>query len=110
MTDSPIVHFDISAPNEESLHRFYSELFGWAVHRQGPGYALVETPGGLRGSIVDAEASQVTLGVGVDDLDDALARAAELGGTVVMPATDNGWVVKGQVQDPDGNVLTLIQK
>ena len=25
------------------------------------------------------------------------------------PPTDNGWVVKGQVKDPAGNLLTLIQ-
>jgi len=46
----------------------------------------------------------------VDDLDAALVRAGELRGVIAMPATDNGWVRKGQVRDPAGNVLTLIQK
>jgi predicted enzyme related to lactoylglutathione lyase len=78
MNGNSILHFDISGPNEQSLHRFYRELLGWTVDRQGPGYALVETPGGLRGSLIDAEASQVTLGVGVDDLDEALTRAGKL--------------------------------
>lgn len=42
------------------------------------------------------------------DLDDAVARAAELGATVVMPPTDNGWVTKARITDPAGNTLTLI--
>jgi hypothetical protein len=29
---------------------------------------------------------------------------------VVMPATDNGWVVKAQVADPAGNLVTLIAR
>ena len=37
-------------------------------------------------------------------------EAERLGGEVVMPPTDNGWVVKAQVRDPAGNVLTLIQQ
>jgi predicted enzyme related to lactoylglutathione lyase len=65
---------------------------------------------GLRGSLVDAVAPQVTLGVAVADLDSAVAEAERLGGSVVMPPTDNGWVVKAQVTDPAGNVLTLIQQ
>ena len=83
---------------------------GWKVDPQGPGYALVDTPGGLRGSLIEAESAQVTIGVGVPDLEKALRESERLGGTVVMPATDNGWVVKGQVRDPGGNLLTLIQQ
>ncbi|CAN5601629.1 hypothetical protein BH24ACT24_BH24ACT24_09620 [soil metagenome] len=49
------------------------------------------------------------MGVTVPDLDAALAVAAAAGGGVVMPATDNGWVVKGEVTDPVGNRVTLIQ-
>ena len=65
---------------------------------------------GLRGSLVEAEAPQVTLGVSVVDLAAAVAEAVRLGGSVVMPPTDNGWVVKAQVRDPSGNVLTLVQQ
>ena len=50
-----------------------------------------------------------TIGVVVQDLDRALAQAEALGGSVAMPRTDNGYVVKGQVADPAGNLVTLIQ-
>jgi len=104
-----VVHFDISGPDDKRLRRFYGDLLEWEVVSKGPGYALVQTPGGLRGGIVEAELPAVTLGVVVPDLEQALRRAAELGGEVVMPATDNGWVLKAQVKDPAGNVLTMIQ-
>jgi predicted enzyme related to lactoylglutathione lyase len=111
VTDNAIVHFDISGPRETDLHRFYAELLGWKVEPQGPGYALVETPGGLRGSLVESDGpADVTLGISVPDLPAAVAAATSCGGTVVMPPTDNGWVVKAQIRDPAGNLLTLIHQ
>ena len=108
---SPILHVDIAGAPEPEQQRFYAELFGWDVTPQGPGYALVKTPdGGPDGALVDADEPSVTIGVGVDDLDAALERAVALGGKVAMPPTDNGWVVKAQVSDPAGNLLTLLQR
>jgi hypothetical protein len=104
-----IGHFDIAGSDIGRLSTFYREVFGWAAETRGPGYAQVETPS-LRGALVEAPEASLTLGVVVDDLDAALIEAASAGGTVVMPATDNGWVRKAQVADPAGNVLTLIQK
>jgi predicted enzyme related to lactoylglutathione lyase len=110
MTANAIVHFDISGPDESALHHFYAAALGWDIQAQGPGYALVDTPGGLRGSVVESSEANVALGVAVDDLDAAVGLAVQYGGEVVMPPTDNGWVVKAQVRDPSGNALTLIQK
>ena len=108
---SPIVHFDIAGTAEAEQHRFYAGLFGWDVTPQGPGYALVSTPDGSpNGALVEAERPGVTIGVAVDDLAGAVERAVSLGGEVTMPPTDNGWVVKAQVSDPSGNVITLIQR
>jgi predicted enzyme related to lactoylglutathione lyase len=107
--NSPIVHFDISGPNDERLRSFYADVFGWEVNPKGPGYALVTSSGGLRGALVEAEQASVTLGVSVADLDAAVEHAVAHGGAVVMPATNNGWVTKAQVTDPAGNLVTLIQ-
>jgi predicted enzyme related to lactoylglutathione lyase len=106
--NQPIAHFDIAGPDHAALTSFYSGLLDWRIQPAGPGYALAET-GSVRGALVEAERAGVTLGVTVPDLDAALVRAAELGGTVEMPATDNGWVTKALVRDPAGNVLSLIQ-
>ena len=104
-----VVHFDITGPDEAPLHRFYAELVGWQVQPQGPGYALVTTPGGLGGAIVEQERASIVLGVAVADLDATVKLAEQLGATIVMPPTDNGWVAKAQVRDPAGNLVNLIQ-
>lgn len=106
-----IAHFDLAGPNAASLHAFYRQTFGWTVDEQGPGYALIATPaGGPDGAVVEADDPSVTLGIAVDNLEQALEAAVATGGQVVMPVTDNGWVVKVQVADPAGNVLTLIAR
>lgn len=108
---SPIVHVDIAGPDEAGQHRFYAELFGWRVESKGPGYALVTTPDeSPNGALIEADDRSVTIGVSVPDLEAALSRAIELGGAVTMPVTDNGWVVKAQVADPSGNLITLLQQ
>ena len=107
--NSPIVHFDISGPDDERLRSFYADVLGWEVDPKGPGYALVTSSGGLRGALVEAEQPSVVLGIGVANLDAAVEHVVAQGGTVVMPPTNNGWVTKAQVADPAGNLLTLIQ-
>jgi predicted enzyme related to lactoylglutathione lyase len=106
-----IVHFDVTGPDEAALHAFYAGVLDWRVEPQGPGYALVRTPdGGPDGAIVDGSDPSLTLGVAVDDLDAAVARVVDHGGSVLMPPTDNGWVVKALVVDPAGNRLSLIAR
>lgn len=105
-----VAHFDISGADDTALRRFYGDLLDWQVDPKGPGYAVVHTPGGLAGSIVGDPQPGVTLGIAVEDLEQTVSQATELGGTVLMPPTDNGWVTKAQIKDPAGNVLTLIQK
>lgn len=56
----------------------------------------------------DAPTAEVTIGVEVGDLDRAVDRGVELGGSIVMPPTDNGYVNKAQLADPAGNIVTLI--
>lgn len=43
-----------------------------------------------------------------DHFDAAVADVERLGGQVLMPPTDNGWVRKALVTDPAGNRLSLI--
>lgn len=109
MIPNGIAHFDVFGPEPEALHAFYARVFGWEIDVKGPGYALVRTPEGAPdGAVVEAERAGLTVGVVVPDLDAAVAAAEAAGGTVVMPPTDNGWVVKAQVADPAGNRMSLI--
>jgi predicted enzyme related to lactoylglutathione lyase len=106
---APIVHFDITGPDDEKLRTFYERSFGWTIKPMGPGYALAETGAAPRGAIAEAPESSITIALGVADLDAYLAAVVANGGTVVMPATNNGWVTRAQVTDPAGNRLTLLQ-
>jgi uncharacterized protein len=109
MVTNGIAHFDVLGPEPERLHAFYAAVFGWEVDVRGPGYALVRTPEGAPdGAVVESADAALTVGVVVPDLDAAVAAAEAAGGTVVMPPTDNGWVVKAQVSDPAGNRVSLI--
>jgi predicted enzyme related to lactoylglutathione lyase len=104
-----LAHFEISAPDDDALVTFYAELLDWPADSRGPGYTLIRPEQGPGGAIVEAPETRVTLGVTVDDVDATIARVNELGGEVLMPATDNGWVTKALVVDPAGNALSLIQ-
>jgi predicted enzyme related to lactoylglutathione lyase len=112
MTHLPdtIGHFDIAGPDMAALAGFYFGVFGWTVFPRGPGYATLQTPeGSPDGAVTEAPVAALTLGIIVADLTRALAEMIAAGGTVLMPATDNGWVTKALVADPAGNRLTLIQ-
>lgn len=105
-----LAHFDIAGPDLNALGDFYRNVLGWEPQPQGPGYTLLRTGDGPDGALNEADTPTVTIGVAVDDLDQALAAAKASGGRVEMPPTDNGWVLKAQVRDPAGNLLTLIAR
>jgi predicted enzyme related to lactoylglutathione lyase len=106
-----VAHFDIAGPDLDALGDFYRSVLGWEPQPQGPGYTLLRTPDhGPNGALTEADTPAVTIGVAVDDLGQAVAAAAASGGSIEMPPTDNGWVVKAQVRDPAGNLLTLIAR
>ena len=113
MTDHPsncIAHFNISGPDGAALRDFYQGIFGWVIEEQGPGYALVETPGASpNGAIIEGEEAALTIGVIVNDIDATLRSAVEHGGIIAMPVVDNGWVRKAMLIDPAGNRLSVIQ-
>ena len=109
-THGALAHFDIAGQDTAATGAFYADLFGWTLDPKGPGYALVTTPdGGPNGAVMEAETPGLTLGIAVTDLDETLAKVDAAGGRIVMPATDNGWVKKAQISDPDGNTVTLIE-
>lgn len=109
-THGAVAHFDVAGPDAKALGAFYADILDWQVTPRGEGYAQIETAeGSPDGAIVEAEATSITLGIAVKDIDDTLGRVQTAGGRIVMPKTDNGWVVKAQIADVFGNVVTLIQ-
>ena len=117
----PVVHFEVVGKDAAKLQSYYSDLFGWEVNSNNPmNYGIVAREGntspdgiGIGGGIgtgPDGYEGHVTFYVGVDDVEEALAKAESLGGTRVMgPMTmDEPPLTLGQFTDPEGHVIGLV--
>ena len=122
---------DLHTPDPEGAMAFYGAVFGWETLELDGGFAMWTLPGygdhleqgdpelrarmaevGAPEGFEDVVASLATItddtpphwGVtfAVDDADAIAARAAELGGTVVVPPFDAPWVRMTIIADPQG--------
>lgn len=110
----PVVHWEIEARDPERQREFYRALFNWDV---GEG-AIMAIPAGLggpepgpAGHIRGGGRSGVTLYVQVRDLRASLAKAAELGGSVLAEPFDvpDGPTLAA-IADPENNPVMLVQQ
>ena len=118
----PVVHFEIVGNDPTRLRKYFSELFGWEFDVPSPvapevsepesyGFLNLVTsedgtgiPGGVGGG--PGYESHAVFYVGVPDVEAALLRAEELGGTRVMgPATSPNGLVVGHFTDPEGTLM-----
>lgn len=117
---NPVVHFEILGKDAKQLQEYYSQLFDWNIDANNPmNYGVVAreenlAPNGvgIGGGIAGyGEGNHVTVYVGVDDVDAALAKAEKLGGTRVMgpEKLDEPPLELGQFKDPEGNLIGLIK-
>jgi uncharacterized protein len=110
----PVVHWEIEARDPERQRAFYRDLFNWEIG-DGP---IMDIPAGLggpepgpAGHIRSGDTPGVRLYVQVRDLRASLARAAELGATVVLEPFDvPGGPTLALVTDPEDNPLMLVQQ
>lgn len=116
----PVVHFEVIGQDGPALQRYYSELFGWEIDANNAmNYGTIARDGnlapdgsGIGGGIAagpEGYAGHVTFYVAVPDVEDALAKAEELGGKRLMgPDTIEDWLVLGQFEDPEGHLIGVI--
>jgi predicted enzyme related to lactoylglutathione lyase len=116
VANNRIVHFEIPANNPAALTQFYAGLFGWKFNKAdlpGPEYWLCDTGStepGINGAVMQRQHPQQpwTNYVDVDCIDTALAKAAELGGTVALPKMPiPGVGAVAAFVDPQGNICGL---
>jgi predicted enzyme related to lactoylglutathione lyase len=120
---NPVVHFEIIGRDPERLRAYFGELFGWDFDTSGPVSPAVSEAGNY--GFVDVNASTGGIGipggvgggsryeghaifyVGVPDVEAALQRAQDLGGTrVIGPETNPGTdLVIGHFIDPEGHLI-----
>ncbi len=88
----PVVHAEIRSQDPDATRRFFADLFGWKVASEGafPGYTFVDTgvEGGTFVAISPRQSAEdeVLFFVAVEDVEAMLARAEQLGGSIVQPA------------------------
>lgn len=119
-----VVHFEVPVDEVDRATSFYAEAFGWQLASMpGMGYTTITTtptdeqgrpaePGAINGGMFVREADLTTPMITIDvaDLDAALAKVEELGGSVVrpkFPVGDMGFA--GYFRDSEGNLLGLWQ-
>ena len=114
---SRVVHFEVPINDPDRASAFYRAVFGWHVEQWGPvDYWNMTTgaePGpGAEGALIPrAEAPDgVMVYVGVDNVDEAIAKVKEAGGTSIggkLPIPGIGW--SARFRDTEGNLIGLFQ-
>jgi uncharacterized protein len=78
-------HFELGVSDAARAKAFYGELFGWSFIPTSGENAWIETPG-VRGGLHDRdEAPSIVVYFSVGDIDAAVRRVRELGGTADEP-------------------------
>jgi uncharacterized protein len=108
----PVVHFELSGPDDQQLAGFYADLFGWQARPvPGIGYTLLDTGGGISGGIAAATDSPAAaiFYVETDDLQMALDKVNLIGGKTVRPITElPGTSTYALFEDLDGLPVGLV--
>jgi len=120
---NPVVHFELIGPDPARLREFYGALFGWTAPAGAPVADQVSDPsqysfidpapgapaaaGGIGGG--NGFSNHAIFYVGVEDVSSALARAEELGATIVLQPQRNedGQVTVAHILDPAGNLVGI---
>jgi predicted enzyme related to lactoylglutathione lyase len=115
-----VVHFEIIGADPAKLREYYGDLFGWTFDigdaateevsaRGNYGFVAATTPGGVNGGVGGGSgyAPGVLVYVGVPDVEAALRKAENLGGTRRMgpERSPGGDLVVGRFTDPEGNLI-----
>ena len=112
-----VVHFEIPADDPERAMAFYKDVFDWKIDKwNGPHDYWLCTTGpndqmGINGGILKREPNMVTTNtIGVENLDEFVAKVVEKGGKNVvpkMPIPGVGWLA--YCTDTEGNMFGLMQ-
>lgn len=112
--DGRFVWYELMTTDIETARDFYSELFGWQWQSEEMGelgtYWMAHTGEAYHAGMVALPRPEIPVHwaayVNVPDVDQACTKAGELGGQVLLPATDIPNVGRFAVlQDPSGAVI-----
>ncbi len=113
MTEPRVIHFEITGKDPKALQSFWSQLLDWKLDTSYPGGYGMTDPGQTGivvgvGGTPDGSPGFVTGYVRVADINETLAKATDLGGTVIMPKfSPDGSAQLALVADAEGHVVGL---
>ncbi len=98
---NPVVHFEMPYEDPDRLVKFYTDAFGWQMHRLGKDMGdyviasttetdenrMIKKPGAINGGFFpkksDWPAQYPSVVIQVDDMDEAIKRIISVGGKVL---------------------------
>jgi uncharacterized protein len=112
-----VVHFEIPVNDADRARTFYESVFGWQLAGWGEGGYWLATTGpdeerGIDGALIDRSDIHAApvLVIGVESLEDSLAKAADAGADVLLGKQAIPSIgYSAYVRDPDGNVVGLFE-
>jgi predicted enzyme related to lactoylglutathione lyase len=117
----PVVHFEVIGKDGAKLQTYYGDLFGWEFDTNNPmNYGVVTRDGntnedgaGIGGGVAggpEGYEGHVMFYVEVPDVEAALVKAEELGGTRIMgPDAVMEGLTLGHFSDPEGHLIGLVK-
>ncbi|WP_425390770.1 VOC family protein [Ekhidna sp.] len=117
-----LIHFAIHTEDLERAKGFYEKVFNWGFRAYGPSdFAQITDEDSENGELIGALQSRTyspvedhVLGfectIGVENVDEIIAKVEQSGGKVVMPKTaipHVGWIAK--FLDTEGNLVCAMQ-
>jgi predicted enzyme related to lactoylglutathione lyase len=110
----PVVMFEIGCRDREKTERFFGELFGWKIQRNGFASDIeTQAAAGIQGHIVALghEPQHYTLFyVEVEDVQMYLDKAVALGGKTLVPPVKIPTGTFAWLADIDGNMIGLLKR
>ena len=108
----PVIHFEIGCRDRAKTEEFYSTLFDWNMHANGPATLIDAAERGITGHITSLghEPHHYTIFyVQVDDVQAYLDKATKLGGKTLVPPIKIPDGTFAWFSDPDGNTIGLLK-
>jgi predicted enzyme related to lactoylglutathione lyase len=117
----PVVHFEVIGKDGAKLQSYFGELFGWEFDTNNPmNYGVVTRDGntnedgaGIGGGVAggpEGYEGHVMFYVEVPDVEAALVKAEELGGTRIMGPDDvMEGLTLGHFNDPEGHLIGVVK-
>jgi uncharacterized protein len=111
-----VIHFEIPVDDPDRAQAFYREALGWEISSWGGpvDYWLASTgredEAGINGALTRRDANWAWIHVGVDSVDEAVARIEAAGGAVVtpkMPIPGVGYMA--YCRDSEGNTFGVYE-